>query len=286
MRDKINLTILACKGDLPYNAYKVLQPGGEYNISIASVLGSNGKDFHENTLKTFGLPYKTFKLTEVGLFFEFLKQQKAQKLLILGSVEKPNFESVSTDGAGRNLISKIVKTKIFSDDFILKVITHKIQKATGVKVESLNKLALSLMARPVDCTQKLPNERQIGIIKKGFWALKKLSALDICQSVVFSNAGLLGVEGPEGTDELLKRCATYYANWNKNGEGLCRILVKACKKGQSKKADIPVIGIETAKLVVSLNYDGIAVEKNGVIILNKPEVTKILHENGKFLFVV
>ena len=283
---KTNLTILACKGDLPYQAYKILQEIGGYNISIASVLGRQGQDFHEQTLKIFNLPYKTFQLTEVGAFFEFLRQQKSQKLLILGSVEKPNFESVKTDSAGKNMISKIVKSKIFTDDFILKIITHKIQKATGVKVESLNKIAKNIMATKNDATIKKPTPAQINIIKKGFCALKKLSKLDLAQSIAISNAGILGIEGPEGTDNLLKRAATYYTNWNdKNGGKLEKLLVKTTKLGQSKKADVPVIGLNTARVIVELGYEGIAIKSGEVIILDKENVIKTLNENGKFLAI-
>ena len=176
--------------------------------------------------------------------------------------------------------------KIFSDDFILKVITKKIERQTGIKVIALNKLAKSIMASKHDSTTQKPTQEQIRTITRGFNALKTISKIDMAQSVIMSNAGILGIEGPEGTDDLINRCSTYYTNWNDKNEGkIDRILVKSSKKSQTKKADIPVIGPHTANMIVEHNYSGIAVKSGEVIILQKTEVLDILNKNNKFLYV-
>ena len=172
-----NITILAGSGNLPQTAFEVLSQSKNYNISVVSIkyqsVDTNYEFFKDKNLK-----YISLEITQVKEFFEFLQSNNVKSLVIVGKVVKPNFESVQTDNQGKNLISKILKMKIFSDDFILKVITKKIERQTGIKVIALNKLAKSIMASKHDSTTQKPTQEQIRTITRGFNALKTISKID------------------------------------------------------------------------------------------------------------
>jgi len=63
------------------------------------------------------------------------------------------------------------------------------------------------------------------------------------------------------------------------------ILFKAPKPGQDRRADLPVIGPDTARNVVAAKLSGIVIEDGGVMVLDLPQVRRILDAAGAFLWV-
>ena len=100
---------------------------------------------------------------------------------------------------------------------------------------------------------------------------------DLAQSIIIQNNIILGIEAAEGTDELIKRCYTYKKKGDKG------ILLKLSKYNQDSNIDIPVVGLETVKNLNEYDYDGIFLERNKCIIIDKEEVIKFC--NSKHIFI-
>jgi len=79
---------------------------------------------------------------------------------------------------------------------------------------------------------------------------------------------VLGVEAIEGTDALIKRCASL----KKSGKG--GVLVKTCKPQQDKDLDLPTIGVETIQHAHEAGLSGIAVHAGKAFLLDGQEVAK------------
>ena len=79
----------------------------------------------------------------------------------------------------------------------------------------------------------------------------------------------------EGTNETIKRAGSLA------GPGI--IVLKVSKTRQDKRFDFPVIGIETIKVLHEAGAAVLVVDKEGAIILNKPEVIKLSNELGIIL---
>ena len=88
---------------------------------------------------------------------------------------------------------------------------------------------------------------------------------------------VLGIEAIEGTDELLRRCAAL------RREGPGGVLVKIEKPGQESRADRPTIGLRTVLLAAETGLQGIAVEANATIVLDRDEVIRAADHAGLFL---
>ena len=88
---------------------------------------------------------------------------------------------------------------------------------------------------------------------------------------------VLGLEAIEGTDELLKRCNEYKRKGDKG------ILLKFSKQNQSNLIDIPVIGLDTIKNLKKYNYDGVYLQKNKCLILDKKKVIEYANDNNLFI---
>ena len=87
----------------------------------------------------------------------------------------------------------------------------------------------------------------------------------------------MGLEAIEGTDQLLKRCAEYK---RKDDNG---ILLKFSKQNQSSLIDIPLIGLDTIKNLKKYNYDGVYLQKNKCLILDKNKIIDYANENNLFI---
>ena len=126
-------------------------------------------------------------------------------------------------------------------------------------------------------TQTKPTERCFKDITLGVAIERKISEMDIGQSLIIANSYVLGIEAIEGTDNLIKRCAPFLS------ETKAGVLVKIKKKNQEKKIDLPVIGENTIKNVHKANLAGIALEAGSSIIINKARVVEMADELGIFI---
>jgi DUF1009 family protein len=64
------------------------------------------------------------------------------------------------------------------------------------------------------------------------------------------------------------------------------VLFKAPKPGQELRADMPLIGPDTAAQVVRAGLAGIAVQAGGVMVLDRARVVETLEVAGRFLWVM
>jgi HD superfamily phosphohydrolase len=71
--------------------------------------------------------------------------------------------------------------------------------------------------------------------------------------------------------------------YNSMNEG---ILVKMKKIGQSKKADLPTIGVATIQNCIVAGIKGIAIQANSTLVLEKEKLIKVADELGLFLTVI
>jgi DUF1009 family protein len=98
----------------------------------------------------------------------------------------------------------------------------------------------------------------------GFEIARETSRLDIGQTVIVKDGTVLAVEAFEGTNEAIKR-----------GGALGRkgaVMVKVAKPNQDMRFDVPVIGLETARVAVAANVRVIAVESGRTLLLERDEL--------------
>ena len=94
---------------------------------------------------------------------------------------------------------------------------------------------------------------------------------------IIQNQLILGLEAIEGTDELLKRCKEYK---RKDDNG---VLFKFSKQNQSNLIDIPLIGLDTMKNLKKYNYEGVFLQKNKCLILDKKKIIDYASQNNLFI---
>lgn len=129
----------------------------------------------------------------------------------------------------------------------------------GVKVVEATRYLDDLLPAAGHIAGPKPDKRQLPDITFGVQIAKKISALNIGQSVVVRNGTVLAVEAYESTSETILR-------GGKAGREKA-ILVKVSKPDHDFRFDVPVIGIKTLEIAREVKLSLIAVEAKKTILL-------------------
>ncbi|MCX7337549.1 MAG: LpxI family protein, partial [Pelagibacterales bacterium] len=103
------------------------------------------------------------------------------------------------------------------------------------------------------------------------------------QSVVINNGYVLAIEGPEGTDETIKRSLHLLKKYKLKNKS---ILVKFPKANQDLRIDLPTIGFDTIKNCIKANIKGIALKRSQNIILDKDKIINLVKKNNFFIISI
>ena len=93
------------------------------------------------------------------------------------------------------------------------------------------------------------------------------------------NGFVIGVEGAEGTDRLIDRCAEFVNPVLPGG-----VLVKAAKPTQDRRIDLPAVGLSTVEHAINAGLRGIAVETGRALVVDRKGMVAAADDAGLFLF--
>lgn len=267
------LAIFAGRGNLPM---MVIEECNKKNI-----------DFQLFLLKTesYDVDYSLYnpailEYTAVENFLEILRTNSIKNIIFIGAVNKPNFSSLKVDKKGAILLSKILANKILGDDAVLRSVINFFEKE-GFKVVKVNDILGDLLVDKNFCGIVKPSKDDFENIEIGRRVIKSISEFDIGQAVIIAQRQVIAIEAVEGTDQMISRCQTLSIDYKNKA-----ILVKLKKSKQSKKADLPVIGVETIKNCYKSNIKGIAIQSGSSIVINKKEVIDVANKMGIFIIAL
>ena len=103
---------------------------------------------------------------------------------------------------------------------------------------------------------------------------------EIMPELLIPQGIVLGVEGIEGTDELIKRCQ----NYRRKGEG--GVLVKLRKPQQDMRIDLPTIGSRTIELAHQSGLSGVVVHTGNGLIINQDAAVALADKYGMYIMGV
>ena len=264
---------------------------GEGNLPI--LLAEKNKDFIVISIRSLSVSKKFKNVTYIVDMLDFnemikiFKTHEIKNLIFAGKFyRKKNYKKkVSQE------VKKILdETKFLGDDSTLKKIRGFFEK-NGFKVVSPNTLIKhNFKGNEIVFNKKLhSNENSkyfLNTIKIGKNILDLISKFDIGQSLVARKNHILGIEGIEGTNELIKRCGTYYNKQLNEDNEFGPVLIKLPKVNQMFDLDIPVIGIDTIKLAYKYNFFGIGFSRKGVLIVNETEIRSFCEKKNFYLFCI
>jgi DUF1009 family protein len=221
----------------------------------------------------------SLKITELGKAILILKKSNCKNIIFLGKVKRPEISLLKFDRKALFYLPRLLLAFKKGDGNILKEII-KIFKENKLNVVNSMKFTPELIFKDKSINNvKIKNIDKSSIIK-GVGIIKSLSKFDIGQSVVINNGYVLAIEGPEGTDETIKRSLTLLTKYKLKSKS---ILVKFPKANQDLRVDLPTIGLDTVKNCIKANIKGIAVKRSQNIILDKDKIINLTKKNNFFI---
>ncbi len=231
---------------------------------------------------------KSFNLEYENIYqaFIYLKAQSINKVVMIGKVIRPQFNLKKFTSKSLEIIEPLIPYLSKGDNSLF-VVIKKIFENQGISVLKLQEILSELTLPEGSYGIDISNKKTDLDIKNGVELFKKYSSLDLGQSLVFNKGHCLGLETMPGTDEMLKGII----NFRENGEEIYEqretggFLIKAPKLGQILEIDVPTIGPKTISLMNKAKLEGLVIQSNQVLIMEKDKVIDMIKKNRMFLVV-
>lgn len=262
---------------------------GDLPVAIAENAVATGQGVHVLRLKGFeeprlaAYPGSVVGLGEIGTVLSRLKEAGCADVVFAGIVRRPNFSDLKLDLKGAALLPKVLREARKGDDALLRVLVQEFEKS-GFNVIGSEVAHASLLAPHGLIAGPQPSDEAMEDIKVAARIAAATGSLDIGQGCVVCDGLVLAVEAQEGTDEMLRRCASLPVAIRGTAASRRGVLVKRPKPVQERRIDLPTTGVSTIELAAEAGLAGIAIEAGGALMLNRAAMESRANELGLFLF--
>jgi DUF1009 family protein len=198
--------------------------------------------------------------TQLGASIKACLKRGIREVSLAGRVQHNKLFSFSLLKTDWTTFKTLKNLPDWRTDTILKAVVNAYE-TQGILMASSVKYLKSFLAKLGFITNIGPSEDDTQSIQLALNVAKKLTALDIGQTVVVKNKSIVAVEAMEGTDRCLERAGELA------GKGC--IMVKLAKPHQDMRFDVPVIGKNTIEKLIKIKAKGLVVESDKTLLLDK-----------------
>ena len=260
--------LISGDGNLPiYIGKRLIEKN--FDITFLLLNSITNKKIYENE------KYINIDIISIKKIINILNKNKIDKIIFAGSIKRPSIKDIGFDLETMKLAKELLLENKGDNNLLVSI--KKYLENKGFKFFNWTKYCSNLFS----CENNLTLYKPSIYANKNFIKAKSIykyyKNMDVGQSIIIQNQLVLGLEGIEGTDNLIERCSYYKRKGDKG------ILVKFTKKNQSNLIDIPLIGLETIKSIKKFNYEGIFLEKDKCLIINKNKVRDYANKNKIFI---
>ena len=265
------LGIIAGNGDLPGQVAARATATG-YTVFFVAIEG------HAAAGTVAGHDHCWVRLGAAQAVIDALHGAHADEVVMVGGVGRPTVRELAPDLRFGKLIAR-AGLNVFRDDFMLTTIVEEL-RGEGFTVRGPAAFLADDLAPAGAFGTRHPDQEALQNIARGGEILDALADVDVAQAVVIQAGLVLGIEAIEGTDQLMARCGAL----RRPGPG--PVLVKFCKIGQTRVADLPTIGPATIARAAAAGFAGIAVEAGGCLLVDRHGLVAAADLNRLFLWGV
>jgi DUF1009 family protein len=268
------LALVCGSGNLALEAAREARRAGR-DVFLVGLIGSAGRD-----IETF--PHLWVRLGEVGKLLAALKARAVEEVGFLGAVARPELGDLMPDWGAIVRAGEIAKLFRGGDDAMLRGVA-RLFESEGFRIVGARDFAPGLLAPKGAIAGAEPDEEARSDIAFGARLLEAMSPFDIGQGAVIFGERALAVEAAEGTDRMLARIAELRADGRLRLKGRAGVFVKAAKRGQDRRLDLPAVGPTTIAAARRAQLVGLAVAAGEVLIADRPAFARAAE--GASLFV-
>lgn len=270
------LGLIAGGGDLPFQVIM-------HCLKIGRPLFGIGIEGHTDPLLfSQNISHIWCRLGALGKMMEALRQAEVKDIVLIGSIKRPSFFEIRPDFYTAKLLARL-GTRSLGDDALLSFLIQELE-SEGFSVKGIEDILpfqdVLLKAGPLG---KIPfPEEFLEERERGINAARLLGQADVGQSLIIDQGLILGVEGIEGTDSLIKRCGILkkerFSFSKRSG-----FLVKFSKPQQEDRVDLPTLGPQTLEALDHAGFLGVVGEAHKTLLIHQKKCQKIADEKGLFV---
>ena len=207
------------------------------------------------------------RVGQLNRLLKFFNQNKVHHAIMAGQIAPKNLFDLRPDLKALMMLGKLKQRNAES---IFAAIADELVKVNVDLLPATTFLEDSLAAAGLIAGAKLSRQEEDDV-DLGWKIAKEIARLDIGQTVIVKNGTVLAVEAFEGTNDAIKR-----------GGALARedaVMIKVAKPNQDMRFDVPVIGVETIRVVAEAKLRVIAVESGKTLLLERDEIINLANRS-------
>jgi len=196
-------------------------------------------------------------LGEAAKFFELLESERVGRVTLAGQVKHVQlYSSIPPDEVMKDTLDSLERR---NTDALIGVFV-KLMEARGIEVVDSTLFLKPLLPEAGVLTARAPDPAESADVEYGRGIARQIAALDIGQTVVVAERACVAVEAMEGTDAAIERAARL-------GNGRRLTVVKVSKSDM--RFDVPVIGLETIRVMDRANARTLAIDAGRTLLFER-----------------
>jgi len=201
-------------------------------------------------------------LGQLSKLIEICKQEGIAEVMMCGQVKHAKiFSSIVPDWRLVKLLASLPSRN--TDGLIGGV--RRILEEEGIHLRDSTMLLKPLLADAGIMTTRKPDKEELANIEYGRRVANALAGFDVGQSVAICERACVAMEAMEGTDAMLRRAAGLV-----NGRPLA--LVKVARRREHLLFDVPVVGVDTIRVMQETRTTVLSIEAGRTLMLDKQEM--------------
>jgi DUF1009 family protein len=221
-------------------------------------------------------------LGQLGRFCRLARAEGCDELVFVGGLVRPSIWQLRLDWQALMQMPLIIRSFRGGDDHLLSGVGRLFENI-GFRIIGAHEVAPEITA-PVGALGRIrPDAGVEEDISRGFALLAATSAFDVGQAAVIAGRRVLAIEAAEGTDAMLERVAAMREAGRITLPAGIGVLVKAPKRLQDRRFDLPSIGPDTVTRAARAGLAGIAVVAHATIVAEPHRLVEIADRAGLFV---
>ena len=266
----------------------ILCGAGAFPVAVAAEARRIGRDpFLIGVVGSTDAPIEAFahvwlRLGEVGKLFATLKERGIGEIVMIGAMTRPEFADLRLDWGAVKRAADLAQLFRRGDNGLL-VGLGAIFEREGIRIVGAHEVAPELAAPSGLLGARPIAQGDRSDIAFGARMLDSLSEFDAGQGAVVAAGRVLAIEAAEGTDATLARVAELRATGRLRLKGPAGVLVKAPKRGQDLRLDMPAIGPRTMEGAAKAQLKGVALAAGRVLVIDRERCARLADAAGLFV---
>lgn len=208
-------------------------------------------------------------LGQLGGWLRILRDAGAAQAVMAGQVKHTKiFGGIVPDLTALSILTRL---RSRNTDAIIAAVAD-VMRDHGVELIDSTTLLQPLLASAGVMSRRAPSDEERQDLEFGYRMADVIAGLDIGQTIVVKHQAVVAVEAMEGTDETITRAGKLA------GDGTA--VVKVAKPGQDMRFDVPVVGLETIRVMKAAGATMLSLDEGKALMFERDEMLALADEYG------